>query len=114
DLRASAGINIIAIERGNRFRRQLIHPRGETVLGGGDILLIDRRANGTSGFDLEGFAQAHDLTALPVSGQWFIDTAQEIGMAQIIVPPTSRLIAKTVTQARFRSTYDLSVIGMKQ
>jgi len=34
-------------------------------------------------------------------------------MAQIIVPPTSRLIGKTITQARFRSTYDLSVIGMK-
>lgn len=54
-----------------------------------------------------------DLIALPVSGQWYTDTAQEIGMAQIIVPPTSRLIGKTVTQAWFCSTYDLSVIGMK-
>ncbi|GGE27341.1 Di-and tricarboxylate transporter [Gemmobacter megaterium] len=113
DLRASAGINIIAIERDSRFRRKLIHPRAETALEAGDILLIDRRANGASGFDLDAFAQAHDLIALPVSGRWFTDTAQEIGMAQIIVPPTSRLIGKTVTQARFRSTHDLSVIGMK-
>src|SRR5690606_8528516 len=113
DLRASAGINIVAIERDSRFRRKLIHPRAETALEAGDILLIDRRANGASGFDLDAFAQAHDLIALPVSGRWFTDTAQEIGMAQIIVPPTSRLIGKTVTQARFRSTYDLSVIGMK-
>jgi di/tricarboxylate transporter len=113
DLRASAGINIVAIERGSRFRRELIHPRAETALEPGDILLIDQRTNGASDFDLDSFAQAHDLIALPVSGQWFTDTAQEIGMAQIIVPPTSRLIGRTVTQARFRSTYDLSVIGMK-
>ena len=58
-------------------------------------------------------ARAHDLIALPVSGQWFTDTAQEIGMAQMIVPPTSRLIGRTVTEARFRSAYGLSVIDMK-
>ncbi|MCC5958328.1 MAG: SLC13 family permease [Rhodobacteraceae bacterium] len=114
DLRASAGINIVAIERGSRFRRKLIHPRAQTVLEGGDILLIDQRARAdAAGFDLDSFAQTHDLIALPVSGQWFTDTAQEIGMAQIMVPPTSRLIGKTVTKAGFRSTYDLSVIGMK-
>ncbi|MCC5976120.1 MAG: SLC13 family permease [Rubellimicrobium sp.] len=114
DLRASAGINIIAIERGSRFRRKLIHPRAETVLQSGDILLIDRRASGAeASFDLDAFAGAHDLIALPVSGQWFTDTAQEIGMAQILVPPTSRLIGQTVTGARFRDVHDLSVIGMK-
>jgi di/tricarboxylate transporter len=114
DLRASAGINIIAIERGSRFRRKLIHPRAETVLEAGDILLIDQRLRADdTGMDLDAFAQGHDLIALPVSGQWFTDTAQEIGMAQIMVPPTSRLIGQTVTGARFRSVHDLSVIGMK-
>jgi len=114
DLRASAGINIVAVERGSRFRRKLIHPRAETVLEAGDILLIDQRPRGSEpGVDLDAFAQAHDLIALPVSGQWFTDTAQEIGMAQIIVPPTSRLIGQTVTGLRFRSTWDLSVIGLK-
>lgn len=114
DLRATAGINIIAIERGSRFRRKLIHPRAETVLEAGDILLIDRRSlpNG-GGYDLDAFARDNELVPLPVSGQWFSDTSQEIGMAQIIVPPTSRLIGQTVTTARFRSTYGLSVIGIK-
>jgi di/tricarboxylate transporter len=97
DLRASAGINIIAIERGSRFRRKLIHPRAETVLEPGDILLIDLRARQAPA-SISTPSRAHDLIALPVSGQWFTDTAQEIGMAQIIVPPTSRLIGKTVTR----------------
>ncbi|MBC7283402.1 SLC13 family permease [Hoeflea sp.] len=111
DLRGSAGINIVAVERGGRFRRKLIDPRAETVLEAGDVLLIDKQAE--AGFDLSAFAKAHDLIALPASGLWFTDTAQDIGMAQMIVPPTSRLIGQTVTGARFRDTYGLSVIGMK-
>jgi di/tricarboxylate transporter len=113
DLRASAGINIIAIERDSLFRRKLINPRAETILEAGDILLIDRRRKDETGFDLVAFAQTHDLIALPVSGQWFTDAAQDVGMAQVIVPPTSRLIGKTVTEARFRSNWDLSVIGIR-
>src|SRR5690606_30420210 len=71
DLRSSAGINIIAIERGSRFRRKLIHPGATTVLAASDILLIDQRDRGDDkGFDLEAFALAHDLIPLPVSGQW--------------------------------------------
>ncbi len=113
DLRASAGINIIAIDRGGRFRRELIQPRADTILQARDILLIDQRRRADDTGYLKTFAETHGLVALPVSGQWFADTAQEIGMAQIIVPPTSRLIGKTLIDARFRSTYDLSVIGMR-
>lgn len=40
-LRASAGINIVAIERGSRFRRKLLHPKAGTVLEPGDLLLLD-------------------------------------------------------------------------
>ena len=110
DLRASAGINIIAIERVARLRRKLIQPRADTVLETGDILLIDLRAGA---LDIDALARDKGLDALPVSGRWFTDTAQEIGMAQILVPPTSRLIGQTLTGARFRTTYDLAVIGMK-
>jgi di/tricarboxylate transporter len=109
DLRASAGINIIAVERAGSYRRRLIHPRAETVLEAGDILLLDLRTT----HDLHAFAHASGLVELPDSGRWFADTAQEVGMAQLIVPPTSRLIGKTLIAARFRTTYDLAVIGVK-
>jgi di/tricarboxylate transporter len=110
DLRASAGINIIGIERGTGFRRRLIHPRAETVLEAGDTLLLNLRVEA---LDLAAFAHAHGLAELPGSGRWFADAAQEVGMAQLIVPPTSRLIGQTLTGSRFRTSYDLSVIGMK-
>src|SRR5690606_30703669 len=85
DLRATAGIHIIAIERARRFGRKLIHPQADTVLEAGDLLLISLRApqNG-EGFDLAGFAEANALAILPVASHWFTDSAQEIGMAQFI------------------------------
>ncbi|MBA4207467.1 MAG: SLC13 family permease [Polymorphum sp.] len=114
DLRASAGINIIAIERGNLFRRKLISPQAATVLEAGDILMIDQRISSEkSGFDFASFARTHGLAELPVTEQWLADTTQEIGMAQILVPPGSRLTGQTLTSAKFRSVYGLSVIGMK-
>ncbi len=110
DLPATEGISIIAIERIRRFRRRLINPQAETVLEAGDILFLHQRSEA---FDADAFIHAHDLTALPISPQWLADTAQDIGMAQMILPPTSSLIGQTVAKARFRSVYDLSVIGMK-
>ena len=110
DLRASAGIDIIAIERGTGYRRKLIHPRASTVLEPGDTLLLNLRAGS---FDVDRWAEANALVELSPTGRWFADTAQEVGMAQLIVPPTSRLIGQTLTGARFRTAYDLAVIGMK-
>jgi di/tricarboxylate transporter len=110
DLRASAGINIVAIERATALRRRLIQPRADTVLEAGDILLIDLRSADN---DLGGFAEEQGLEKLAASGQWFADTTHEIGMAEILVPPTSRLIGQTLTAARFRTTYGLAVVGMK-
>ncbi len=114
DLRAGAGVNILAIERHGRFAGTLIQPRAETVLEAGDVLLIDRRRPaGGAGPDFAAFVRDHDLLALPVTGRWFTDAAADIGMAELIVPPTSRLIGMTLTGARFRTTYGLSVIGIR-
>lgn len=64
DLRASAGINIVAIERGTRYGRRLIQPRADTTLEVGDIMLLDLRMGS---FDLASFAKAGDLIEHPVS-----------------------------------------------
>jgi di/tricarboxylate transporter len=114
DLRASAGINIIAIDRGTRLGSKLVLPRGDTVLAPEDILLIDYNPpSGGEAVDIGSFIKRHALTLLPLSGAWFMDKSQDIGMAEMIVPPDSTLIGKTVIEAGFRSRYGLSVIGMK-
>ncbi|SCM76587.1 putative transporter [uncultured Pleomorphomonas sp.] len=111
DLRASAGINIIAIERAGRLARRLIRPEASTELVAGDILLIDIV---TRTFDLDAFRRTHRLSGLPLSGSYFVDGADEIGMAEAIVPPDSGLAGLTPVTSRFRTARGLTVIGIKR
>jgi di/tricarboxylate transporter len=110
DLRATAGINILAVERRRSLRPELLRPRADTVLHAGDVLLIDLRS---AGFDLTAFAAVHRLEEAPLSGRYFADASQELGMAQILIPPTSRLIGQTLAGCRFRSVHGLAVIGVR-
>jgi di/tricarboxylate transporter len=111
DLRATAGINIIAIERGGRFGSKLIRPAAATELMARDVLFLDVIEPAT---DIGELCRDFSLRRLPLSGGYFSDHAQEIGMAELIVPPGSRLTGRTVVEARFRSEHDLAVIGLKR
>lgn len=111
DLRGAAGINILAIDRPARFGRRLHRPGAQTELREGDLLLLDIFAES---FDIEAFGAGNRLVALPLTGNYFTDRSEEIGMAELMVPPASRLIGRTVVEARFRSEYDLVVIGRRQ
>jgi len=51
---------------------------------------------------------------MPLSGAYFTDRSQEIGMAEVILPATSELIGKTVVGAEFRTRYGLTVIGLRR
>lgn len=111
DLRSSAGLTILAIERRQRLGRQLVQPRADTRLIAGDILLIDYfNPDGDIGEIVHRFT----LRDLPLSGAYHTDYAQEIGMAEVMVPAGSDLIGKSVTQSQFRSRHDVSVIGLKR
>lgn len=111
DLRGSAGINIVAIERMQRLARRLLRPQAQTRLETGDILLIDV---GKREFDVGKFGENYGLRSLPLAAGYFSDRKQEIGMAEVLVPPQSALVGKTVVTARFRSRHDLAVIGIKR
>jgi di/tricarboxylate transporter len=109
-LRATAGINIIAIERQSRFTRQLIQPRAPTALEADDVLFIDLPRPLTN---LDTICKDLALEPLPLPGGYFSDRAQEIGMAEMIVPPSSWLVGNTIARSRFRSELDLTVLGVK-
>ncbi len=111
DLRATAGVNIVAVERGEGLARELIKPHAGTVLAAGDVLFLDvfRPA-----VDMDDLTERFALEPLLLPGVYFADRSQEIGMAEVMVPATSNLIDKTVVQAAFRSRYSLAVIGLKR
>jgi di/tricarboxylate transporter len=106
-LRDRSGASLVAIER----ERKVIQPTAKTVLEAGDILLIDLFA---AGGDADTFRQEYALERLPLSGTYFTDRSQEIGMAEAIVPAESDLIGRTVAESNFRSRFSVTIIGLRR
>src|SRR5690606_40461258 len=64
DLRATAGINIIAIERRRRFSLTIVEPTASTVLEAGDVLFLDVRGPAV---DIDALCAQHGLERLPLT-----------------------------------------------
>jgi di/tricarboxylate transporter len=111
DLRSSAGASIVAIERRRQLSTATLHPTAKKELRADDVLLIDLFAPAG---DVEALRQRLALEAMPLSGAYFTDRSQEIGMAEVIVPPNSDLVGKTILGARFRACFGLTVIGLRR
>jgi di/tricarboxylate transporter len=106
-LRDTSGANLVGIERD----RVLIQPTAKTKLQAGDILLVDLFAPDAK---VESLLQQYSLEAMPLSGAYFSDRSQEIGMAEVILPDTSELVGKTTATAQFRDRYGLTAIGLRR
>ncbi|WP_029007159.1 SLC13 family permease [Azospirillum halopraeferens] len=111
NLRSTSGVNIIAVERNGRFEHRLIRPQAETVLHGGDVLFLDLFS---PAIDIAEVARRYRLEKLTLSGAYFSDRSQDIGMVEVMIPPTSALVGKTVVKARFRTQYGLNVVGLRR
>ncbi|MEX0792307.1 MAG: SLC13 family permease [Pirellulaceae bacterium] len=113
-LRQNAHANLISIQR----NRTLLQPTAKTILQVGDILFVDLMLT-SSGADeeqvsIENLRETYRLAALPLSGAHFADQAQEIGMAEVMIPADSDLIGKTIIEASFRTRFGLSAIGVRR
>jgi di/tricarboxylate transporter len=111
NLRGTSGVNILGIERSRRSSRSVIQPTATTELHADDVLLIDLFKPDV---DIEALRRQFGLEAMPLTGNYFADRSQEIGMAEVIVPWNSDLIGETVVGARFRTRFGLSVIGLRR
>ena len=110
DLRGSSGVNIVAVERSHRFGRNLMRPSAKLALRVDDILLLDVFKPTV---DVAAIRQQYTLEPLPLTGEYFSDRSQEIGMAEVMVAPDSSLVGKTVVEARFRTRFGLAAIGLR-
>jgi len=107
-----AGVNLLAIERGTGFAARVLRPTAQTELQADDILLADVDISNDGANALW---QSLKLEPLPLGdiGSYFSDRSQEIGTAEVILPVESALIGQTVREARLRSEYGLTVIGLR-
>jgi di/tricarboxylate transporter len=106
-MRDRSGSRLVAIERDHR----LVQPTAKTELRAGDILFVDLFA---PGIDVDALLSQYGLELMPLSGTYFTDLSQEVGMAEVIVLPTSGLIGMTVSGAEFRDRFGLTVIGLRR
>jgi len=110
NLRSMSGANIIAIERNRRFATDVMSVNAKTELQADDILLIDLFAPKP---DIGVLQQRFALEVLPLSGAYFSNRSQEIGMAEVMVSADSELVGTTVVDGQFRTRFGLTVIGLR-
>lgn len=106
-LREVADASVVSIERNGT----VIQPTPKTTLQTGDVLLIDFP---TPDADAGELRRNYGLATLPLSGAYFADHSQEVGMAEVLLPADSKLIGKSVADADLRTRTSLSVIGLRR
>jgi len=106
-LRDTSGASVVAIER----ERKLIQPTAKTEIRAGDILFIDLFAPSA---DAAALQKQYALDPLPLSGAYFSDRSQEIGLAEAIIPARSDFVGNTVAGSNFRTRFGLTVIGLRR
>ncbi len=106
-LRDNSGATLVAIDRNGK----LVQPNVNTELRAGDILFVDLAAEPA---EVAALRRKYSLEELPLSGAYFTDLSQEIGMAEAIVPATSSLIGKSLVENDFRTRYGLTIVGLRR
>ncbi|MEK0362374.1 SLC13 family permease [Pseudomonas sp. CBC3] len=110
-LRTQYGINVIGIERQQRFRRLLLIATGNTQLLAGDVLLVDLAS---PAIGLLGAYDELGLEPLQLDTSYYGDHSRELGLAEVALPPDSRLPGKTIQELGFRSNHKLNVVGLRR
>jgi di/tricarboxylate transporter len=87
-----------------------IPPEPNTILAAGDLLIAQGEAN-----DISYNAAQLNLglqPAQPSDHQVLVNA--EIGLAEILLPPRSRLVGKNIVDSRFGTLYRLTVLGIRR
>ncbi|MFT4172688.1 MAG: SLC13 family permease [Rhodocyclaceae bacterium] len=110
-LRGRHGINIIGIERRLRFGHELIKPVPSTQVLAHDVMLLDLCAPSE---DIEALRAHWRCAPAAMTSDYFADRTQELGMAELMLPPESSLLGKSIVDLGFRSRYQLNVVGLRR
>jgi di/tricarboxylate transporter len=110
--RRQQGANVVAIERQRGLRRDFLYPVGDTEFKAEDVLLVD--VPGFEKVDRPALLSKYDLELLPLGGSYFTGQSHELGMAEVMVPPDSDVIGKSLLELAFRTKYNLNVIGIRR
>lgn len=110
------GINISKITRNIKAGRFSRHTQDEiagpnTIIQIGDILHCTGKKE-----DIDRFIEENDLTikSTPMGKQGSFSDFHNIGVAEVFIMPSSRLINRSVSETRFREEYNVNIIGIQR
>jgi di/tricarboxylate transporter len=111
-LRERHQLNVIGVSRRARFETEVLSPGAQMELRPGDVLLVDGGASDATALT----AAARDLGLIEshLHENFFTDGSRQVALAELLVPPESNLIGKTVRDGRFRSRFDVNVVGLRR
>lgn len=90
--------------------RESLSPTPNTVLNTGDILVVQGQTS-----DVGHASAALNLGVQPVETENEVSLiSEEVGIAEVLLPPRSALIGKTLVETRFGSLYRLTVLGIRR
>jgi len=111
ELGGTRGATVLAVERAQRRGGpEVLDPTSASPLLAGDVLLVDLF---DPACDAGALAATYGLETQPLTGAFFSDRSQELGMSEALVGPDSTLIGRTVQDVRFRTRYGLTVLGLR-
>jgi di/tricarboxylate transporter len=110
DVARSYGLHVVAIVRGGT---RIPFPRGGAVIQAKDVLVVEGK--------IENLARIQDAGHLTIAGtkpEFPMPGQQaerdDAGLAEVIVPPRSPVVGKTLRQLNFRNRYGLPVLGIQR
>jgi di/tricarboxylate transporter len=103
-------INLIGFEKRVHGKRTFLPAHPETTFGAGDAIFVlgDKEP-------VDGLIEEEQLTVLPpLRERGQREAVQGVGLAEIILPPGSRLIGQTLREIAFRSHYSVTVLAVRR
>jgi di/tricarboxylate transporter len=108
-LRTHYGVTVVGIERRNRYASLLIPALADSELLAGDVLFVI-----CSVPDLLTLIDAEGLEQLQIDEPQERKVREELGVAEVMLPPASKLLGHTLKEAAFRTRHGLSVLAIQR
>ncbi len=109
----SYGLQIVGIERGGE---RISFPRGRTVLRAGDLLLAQGKIQDIAQIEESGDLRirGHIPELLAEQGEELEEGNGDDRLAEVIVPPRSPVLGRTLPELSFRTRYGVNVLAMQR
>ena len=122
DVYRNYGLNVLEVRRSsgqNRFVRtvnqQLASP--DMVIGQGDVLYLSGDPEGVNHFASDYSLRLLDVHTDEIDGSSYSHASMDffdIGVAEILIMPTSSMIGRRIAEAGFRSKFSVNVLGIRR